>query len=135
MVHWYILLIYIINVPYFYGTSQRSIKGHLEVILNLFRSIVVALLWCLAGASIEAPEAPFLILYNKGASLRGTLNELIRTQLQGQKEDFSDLVELMVAIFKENIGPISNDVTAVVVVVVAFFWCHTGRRKIFAIYF
>ena len=52
-----------------------------------------------------------------------------------QKEDFSDLVELMVAIFKENIGPISNDVTAVVVVVVAFFWCHTGRRKIFAIYF
>ena len=29
-----------------------------------------------------------------------------------QKEDFSDLVELMVAIFKENIGPISNDVTA-----------------------
>ena len=85
---------------------------------------MVALLWCLAGASIKAPEAPFLILYNKGASLRGTLNELIRTQLQGQKEDFSDLVELMVAIFKENIDPISNDVTAVLVV--AFFWCHTG---------
>ena len=76
-----------------------SIKGHLEIILNLFRSIVVALLWCLAGASIEAPEAPLLILYNKGASLRGTLNELIRTQLQGQKEDFSDLVREMVAIF------------------------------------
>ena len=25
--------------------------------------IVVAYLWCLAGASFEAPEAPFLILY------------------------------------------------------------------------
>ena len=29
-----------------------------------------------------------------------------------QKGDFSDLVEFMVAIFKGNIGPISNDVTA-----------------------
>ena len=86
-----------------YISHKRSIKGHLEVILNLFRSIVVALLWCLAGASIEAPEAPFLILYNKGASLRGTLNELIRTQLQGQKEEKSDLVEFMVAILKQNI--------------------------------
>ena len=40
MVHWYILLIYIINVPYFYGTSvdERSIKGQLEVKLNLSRT-------------------------------------------------------------------------------------------------
>ena len=29
-----------------------------------------------------------------------------------QKEDFSDLVREMVAIFKGNIGPISNDVTS-----------------------
>ena len=41
--------------------------------------IVVAYLWCLAGASFEAREAPFLILYNKGASLWGTLNKPIRT--------------------------------------------------------
>ena len=45
--------------------------------------IVVAYLWCLTGASFEAPEAPFLILYNKGASLRGTLHWPMRTQLQG----------------------------------------------------
>ena len=70
-------------------------KGNIGPISNDVTAVVVvvAFLWCLAGASIEAPEAPFLILYNKGASLRGTLNELIRTQLQGQKEEKSDLVE------------------------------------------
>ena len=31
-----------------------------------------------------------------------------------QKEDFLDLVREMVAIFKGNIGPIYNDVTALV---------------------
>ena len=81
MVHWYILLIYIINVPYFYGTSvdERSIKGHLEVILNLFRSIGGALFLYHTCTTIVV----HVVHTFDCTTLCGTFNSPMRGQLQG----------------------------------------------------
>ena len=51
------------------GVLRYLILSYIEMHQSEVSIIVVAYLWCLTGASIEAPEAPFLILYNKGASL------------------------------------------------------------------